>query len=354
MTMQRILKVAGTAAVAAAIASTAALAGGKTEFKNFGQVGFVPMSMTADGSKIVGTAYFGAPGFYYTDAEGVVTIGGGCGAGTFSISGDGSTIVGCTIDENGKQVAAKWLGNESWQSLGSVAGAVSCDSGLSSSWGVDYHGQTAVGLAYLAQLCRAHAGSWDLVGGGPATDLGSLVPNAYTRANAISGDGHTIAGWQDDQVGQRQGATWVDGVESSLLTASGDHVGEIAWINYDGTSMCGSGYPYGSTDAWVWTAKGGFTAISTGPIYKNNVVAIAASDDGSMVIGIARDPQGTPKGWFFSKGKLTWMGDYLAKKRMAAGWTGTIPTTISPDGKTLAGQGINPDGQIEGWVINNF
>jgi uncharacterized membrane protein len=354
MTMQRILKGAGVAGLAVAMASTAALAGGKIEFKNFGQVGFVPMSMTADGSKIVGTAYFGAPGFYYTEAEGLVTIGGGCGAGTFSISGDGSTIAGCTMDENDKQVAAKWLGGEDWLSLGSVPGAVSCDASLSSSWGVDYYGHTAVGLAWLAQQCRAHAGSWDLVGGGPATDLGSLVDNRATRANGISGDGHVIIGWQDDEFGQRQGAKWIDGVESPVLTASGENVGEVQWINFDGTAMCGSSYPYGSSDAWVWNAKGGYTTISTGPIYKNNVVAIAASDDGSMVIGIGRDPQGTPKGWLFSKGKLTWMSDYLAKKHMAAGWTGTIPTAISADGNTLAGQGINPDGQVEGWVIKNF
>jgi uncharacterized membrane protein len=353
MTMQRILKGAGMAGLAVAVASTA-WAGGKTEFKNFGQVGFVPMSLTADGSKAVGTAYFGAPGFTWSENEGLVTIGGGCGAGTFSISGDGSTVVGCTLDENGKQVAAKWLGGEDWLSLGSVPGAVSCDASLSSSWGVDYFGHTAVGLAWLAQQCRAHAGSWDLVGGGPATDLGSLVTNRATRANGISGDGQVIVGWQDDQFGQRQGAQWVGGVESSVLTPAGDHVGEVAWVNFDGTAMCGSNYPYGSPDAWVWTSRDGFTTINTGPIYKNNVAGISASDDGSIVIGIARDPLGNAKSWFYTHGKLTWMSEYLGKKHLAAGWTDVRLTAISADGNTIAGYGLNTDHQVEGFVIKNF
>lgn len=354
MTMQRVLKGAGAVAFAVAVASNAAAAGQKTEFVRFGQTGYTPMSLTADGSKAVGTAYFGAPGFTWTEAAGLVTIGGGCGAGTFSISGDGSTIAGCTIDENGKQVAAKWLGGEDWQSLGSVPGAVSCDASLSATWAVDYFGHTAVGLAWLAQQCRAHAGSWDLVSGGPATDLGSLVPNRATRANGISGDGQVIVGWQDDQFGQRQGAMWVGGVESSVLTPSGDHVGEVAWVNYDGSAMCGSNYPYGSPDAWVWNSRDGFTTINTGPIFKNNVAGIAASDDASIVIGIARDPLGNAKGWFFSHGKLTWMSEYLAKKNLAAGWTNVLVTAISADGNTIAGYGINTNGQVEGYVIKNF
>ena len=356
--MVRNLKIAGVMTLVVALAATAALAGGaKPAFTGLGAPFMVPSGMTADGSKIVGTGYFGAPAFYWTAAEGVVEIGGGCGAGTASISGDGSTIVNCTIDDNGSQVAARWLGDTSWQSLGSVAGAVPCDISLSSSWGIDYSGRTAVGLVWLAQQCRAHAGSWDLVVGGPATDLGSLVERNASRANAISGDGHVIAGWQDGDTGSRQGARWIDGIEEYVLTPAGENVGEVATVNFDGSVMAGSNIPYGTNNAWVWTAQKGFTVItSTGPPAVWTIFAAAASDDGSVVGGIARDQMGNAKGWiWFAKGgKFVWMSDYIAKNRLAPGWKIAIVGAISADGSVLAGMGLNPSGQVEGWTIRNF
>jgi hypothetical protein len=357
--MKGTLKIAGLLGIVAAVAVTTVLAGGpaKPTFIALDQTYMVPQSISADGSKIAGTAYFGSPAFYWTASEGVVLIGGGCGAGTATVSGDGSTIVNCIIDENGYQVAAKWLGGTDWLSLGSVEGAVPCDRDLSSSWGIDYTGQTAVGLVWLAQLCRAHAGSWDLVNGGPATDLGSLVDGRSSRANAISGDGQTIVGWQDGEFGSRQGAKWVGGVESWVLTPAGEYVGEVAYVNYDGTVMAGSNLPYGTNNAWVYTPKKGFQTIAApNPVIWAQTAASAASDDGSLVGGLCRDQNGNPKGWIWSaKGeKFTWMADYLAKNRLAAGWTIGAVSAISADGSTLAGLGIDPDGIVRGWVLQNY
>ncbi len=358
--MRGFLNTASIAAIVVAIAASAAVAGGpvKPTFIALDQSYMVPMSMTTDGSKVVGTGYFGSPAFYWTAAEGVVLLGGGCGAGTAAISGDGSTIVNCIIDDNGKAVAAKWLGGTNWQSLGSVAGAVPCDADLSSAWGIDGTGSTAVGLVWLAQQCRAHAGSWDLVSGGPATDLGSFGERAASRANAISGDGHTIAGWQDDpDTGQREGAKWVDGVESYVVTPAGDHVGEVAFVNHDGTVMAGSSLPYGTGNGWVYTPKKGFQTFGpANPIFWYTATA-ASSDDGSIVGGVSRDQNtGTPRGWIwtFKGGKFVWMDDYMAKNKLAAGWSIGAVMTISADGSTLAGYGIDPDGIVRGWILQNF
>jgi uncharacterized membrane protein len=286
-----------------------------------------------------------------------VEIGGGCGAGTASISGDGSTIVNCMIDDSGNEVAARWLGDTSWQSLGSVAGGVPCGTSLSSSWGIDYTGRTAVGLVWLAQECRAHAGSWDLVAGGAATDLGSFVERNASRANAISGDGHVIVGWQDGDTGSRQGARWVDGVEEYVLNPAGEGVGEVAFVNFDGTVMAGSNLPYGTFNGWVWTAQKGFTAIDFPIIIGGwRVATTSASGDGSLVGGVARDSNGNPNGWIWqAKGrKLIWMNDYVAKNKLAPGWSIAIVSAISEDGSILTGMGLNPSGQVEGWILRNF
>lgn len=341
-------------AAAAALVGTAAIAGApKTSFTPMGVPFFVPTAISDDGSKVVGSGYFGPPIFYYTAAEGVVPIGGGCTSGVPSISGDGGTIVACTFDENGHEVAAKWLGGTDWQSMGSVPGAVACDAFLSSVWDVDYTGSTAVGLAWLPQQCQAHAGSWDVAAGGPAVDLGSTTPNAASRANTISGNGQIIAGWQDTEFGSRQGARWVGGVEDLVLTEDGDPVGEVAFLNFDGTVMAGSNVPYGTVNAWVWTSRHGFTAIpAPGPVW-TQMVATGASEDGSIVIGIGRT-QSDQKAWVFTKGRLTFLKDYLAKKNLAAGWTIPGAAAISADGKTIVGWGTNPDGAVEGYVIANF
>jgi hypothetical protein len=48
------------------------------------------------------------------------------------------------------------------------------------------------------------------------------------------------------------------------------------------------------------------------------------------------------------------MDDYLAKKGLAPGWRIGSLNAISGDGKTLAGYGINPNGDVEGFVLENF
>lgn len=346
----------GTMAAVAATAIGIAVAGpARMTFEPLGETNLVPISMTADGSKIVGSAYFGAPVFTWTADEGVVIIGGGCDAGQPMISGDGSTIFGTACDEFGQGQAAKWVGGEDWQVLGSVPGAVPCGTSLSSGWGVNYDGSKGVGLVWLAQICRAHAGMWDLDAMDGAVDLGSTVPDRATRANAISGDGHVIAGWQDDAFGSRQGAIWVDGVEQDLLTADGKHVGEVFSINYDGSVMTGTYIPYGeSENGWVWTAQNGFTVIQ-GLAFFPTVLPLDATEDGSIVVGMFRERlNGTTRPFVYQHKKATLLADILRKKGLAQGWDLRTIAAISDDGTTLTGWGLNPDGYIEGYVIHNF
>ena len=355
---QRILKGLGVASLAVALATTATFAAPKPTFTPLGVPGAQVWGMSADGSKLVGLDGASGEYFYWTRAEGVVRIGGGGDAGRVVVSGNGNVIAGTIFDENGNGVSAKWLGGADWQPLESIPAAVPCDTSLSSAWGIDFFGQTLVGLGWLPQVCRAHGAVWDLVNGGPATDLGSLVEGSASRANAISGDGHVIVGWQDSSFGGRNGARWVDGAGEVILTPAGEYVGEVAATNYDGTAMSGDNYRYGSGTryAWVWTAGKGFTQIDSGPIYVYNAVT-SMSANGSVVGGVAREPSvGRPRGWIFRNGKFTWMTEQvIGKKKLAPGWIINAITAISADGRTIAGEGINPVTKFpEGFVIENF
>jgi uncharacterized membrane protein len=339
---------------AAAVLVAAAAPPTETAFVPFGVPDLIPQGITADGSKVVGAAYGGAPYFTWTQSEGIVRIGGGGYAGQPAISGDGSTIFGTTLDQNDIQQAAKWLGGTQWQPLGSVAGGVPCDTSLSSGYDVSYDGRLGVGLAYLPDQCKAHAASWDLGDGGPATDLGSLVPTRATRANTISGDGHVIGGWQDMN-GPRMGARWVDGMETVLQTANGAPVGEVRHTNYDGTVMVGSYYPIGSDDGWLWTQSQGFTALTSPSRVYSAVFPLATSDDGALIFGAVQSrSNGQTRAVFWRHDQPTYLRDYLAARGLAAGWDMRWITAASADGGTITGWGLNPNLRIEGFVITNF
>ena len=228
-------------------------------FTATGVIDMLPTSMSDDASIVVGVGTFGAPNLYYTEAGGVVVIGDGCPSGNTSISGDGTTVVGCNTDAQGNWNAAKWLGGTSWLDLGTVDGGVSCDLFLSGSYGVNQDGSLAVGLLYLPQLCKASAGTWDLTNGG-ASELPNLFGsgNTYTRANAVNADGSVIVGWQDQLSGQRTAAKWVNGVEELILTPSGGFNGEAQAVSADGNTIVGGGYDFGSS-AWIWRPKQGVT-----------------------------------------------------------------------------------------------
>src|SRR5690349_13383913 len=117
------------------IASVNAIAA--ISFVPTGAVDMIPTSISDDGSIVVGNGTFGVPNLYYTESGGAVVIGDGCFSGLPAISGDGTTILGCHVDVNGNENAAKWLGGTSWLDLGSEAGAVPCGTLLSGSYGVN-------------------------------------------------------------------------------------------------------------------------------------------------------------------------------------------------------------------------
>jgi len=85
----------------------AASAKAEVGFFPTGVIDMIPTSMTDNSSIVVGVGTFGAPNLYYTEAGGAVVIGDGCGSGLSAISGDGTTIVGCNVNSDGKFNAAK-------------------------------------------------------------------------------------------------------------------------------------------------------------------------------------------------------------------------------------------------------
>ena len=328
----------------------------QTTFTPTGVIDMIPTSMSDDASIVVGSGTFGAPNLYYTEASGASVIGDGCGSGLPAISGDGTTVVGCNVNSDGKYNAAKWLGGTSWLDLGTVDGGVACDIFLSGSYGIDHDGSLAVGLVYLPQICKAGAGTWDLINGGPATALPALFGEAtYSRANAVNADGNVIVGWQDQLSGERTAAKWVDGVEELILTASGGFNGEAMAVSADGQTIVGGGFNFGR-GAWIWHAGTGVRSIGARG-GDGRFTALDVSDDGNVVVGFIRRLRfGFPaqRGFIWNEGEgATNLDAFLAKRGVVvpAGWILSVASVISADGKTIYGWGSNPDGLIEMFKI---
>lgn len=102
-----------------------------------------------------------------------------------------------------------------WLPMGSEPGGLPCGSGVSSAY--DTNNETAVGLFWRAQLCRAVGGTWDVAAGLAGPPLETTVPNRATRGNAINDDGANM--------------------------------GEAMGLTNDGTVMWGASYRFDGTAA---------------------------------------------------------------------------------------------------------
>ena len=332
------------------VATTLSAFAGAT-FKATGIIDMIPSSMSDDASIVVGAGIYGVPNLYYTEAGGATVIGDGCASGIPAISGDGTTVLGCHADAQGLSNAARWLGGTSWLDLGTVAGGIPCDSSLSGSYGVNQDGTLAAGLVYLPSLCKAGAGTWDLVNGGPATLLPSLFgETTYSRANAVNADGSVIVGWQDQLTGERTAAKWVNGVEELILTSDGSLNGEALAVSANGRVIVGTNYGYAGHQAWIW--REGENVI---PIGRNGAdhVAVDVSDDGGVVVGFVRRGFTSDAFIWGKRNGTSSLYSYITNRGavVPAGWQLSVASLVSPDGRTIYGWGFNPDNLIEMFKV---
>jgi probable HAF family extracellular repeat protein len=216
--------------MATALVAPAVIAGTTATFTPVGPLDANVLSMSADGSVLVGAKIFGAPAFRWTREGGTQNI--GDAFGQVSVSRDGSRIVG-DITFRGHTTAAIWQGGTNWRSLGGYPGSDGCPD-LSDAFAVSDGGEVVVGLGWDG--CDATGFRWEQATG--MVSLGSLDGNA-SRANDLSANGQVIVGWDDSDVGDRRGARWVNGVESLLAQPGGLFLGGAEATNADGSVIVG-------------------------------------------------------------------------------------------------------------------
>ena len=82
-------------------------------------------------------------------------------------------------------------------------------------------------------------------------------------------------------------------------------------------------------------------------------IAAALSDDGNVVVGMSGWAPPTDAFIWTPETKMVKMIDYLTSKGITGfnRWVLVSATAVTPDGKVIAGNAINPDGWAEGWIV---
>lgn len=325
-----------------------------------------------------------------TTFSGIGILPGGTASSVRGISADGTTVVGVS-NTGGLDLPARWTASTTLRALptlpttgflGNLARQVSAD------------GSVVTGNS------NGRAFRWTNTGGpeGTTTDLGVLHPSGEGFSNAwgISDDGDTILGtaqnvsgfdvfrWTTSGGMNSEGffdaqalspdGNWytaLDAVPNGPFITDGATtipIDAIAGVNNPtritaavsrfGTHVVGTGdvvQTSGFTfqQAFIWSAA---TLVTTAlPDLPGGLASCAAldlSDDASKVVGWASASTGrTATIWI--NGVPQPLTTYLTSSGVTGftGWRLTSATAISPDGQFIAGDGTNPQGRSEGWIV---
>lgn len=334
-----------------------ALGGGVASFTPMGDLpggmyASIPMSISADGSKVVGISLdaAGNQAVSWTSTGGLRTLGDLPGGNTdsraYSVSGNGAVIVGHSYAAQGIR-AFRWTELTGMVQLGnpppghdSYAQAVSTD-------GVYAFGDSGSSVSRAVR--------WDP--NGVVRELGELPGGSVgSGATACSADGRYAAGVSISSNGDEAFRWSIEGGMVPLGDLPGGGFESRPWgMSADGAVVIGQGRSTLGQEAFRWTSAGGMVGLGDLPGGDVASVAKAVSADGSIVVGWGEEAgdRGAAFVWDEIHG-MRRIRDVLVALGLGAqiqGWRLNAAVGISADGTTIVGTGYNPNNQDEGWVV---
>jgi probable HAF family extracellular repeat protein len=306
--------------------------------------------VSADGSVIIGVGSSvngrGRELFRWTESGGMVGLPGNYAD---DVSGDGSVIVGTSINVNGTE-AFCWTESGDMVPLpfylyhSTVASGVSGDGSVIVGYGKSFDDYTNIDVyeAFRWTESGGMVGLGDLRGG-----------RFYSVASDVSGDGSVIVGTSIN----------VNGTEAFRWTESGGMVGlgdlpgggfysDNSRVSGDGSVIVGYSQSVNGYEAFRWTEWGGMVGLGDLDGDQFYSYANGVSGDGSVIVGTSQSFNGSEAfRWTQETGMVSLKETLIGKGLDVSGWT-LKSATISADGFTIVGGGINPSGQYEAWVAN--
>jgi len=297
--------------------------------------------------------------FLFTPAGGIVEVG-PFGENMYlkaanGISADGGVIVG-QVSTDFIQSLRPFVWTPAHGPI--VLSGFPGNTGAAAALAVSADGRTVVGYSDLnisLTNAKAEAFRWSARDG--MARLGDFPGGYfYSSATAVSGDGSVIVGSSSGALGLQAfrwtrlgglaGLGWLTEVEFRNSEAFG--------VSEDGSTVVGASNSPSGREAFVWTAASGMTGLGDfpGPWGGFSSEAHAASGDGAIIVGWGSTQNGTEAFIWSAASGMRLLADVLINDYGLdlAGWTLASADAITADGLTIAGDGINPSGQIEGWV----
>lgn len=312
------------------------------------------------------------------------------------ISPDGSVVVGGTSPLMSGR-AWRWSALEGLVDLGDLPPAPTIAKAMGASWNGEFVAGTGT-IACGTISCTHRAWRWSAAGG--MVSLGTLGgPSSW--GYAISGDGSVVVGISEKNGSGFRAFRWEQGQGMvDLGLPAGFQHAFAEGVSLDGAVVVGHAMDGASTwHAWRWKSAGGLQLLGDLPGGTVTSYAVAASADGSVVVGRSGSTGGMEAFRWSSAEGMVGLGDLpggnfdsealgisgdgariVGRSSTAGGmgggaflwdeahgmrslfqvlqgehgldltgWILSAATAISADGRTIAGYGVNPSGQMEAW-----
>ena len=268
----------------------------------------------------------------------------------FAVSDDGTAVAGLlTLRQPQHVLAFRWTPEEGIRVLGDLPGGARQSFGM----GISGDGERVVGYSASDRADDVESFLWTPALG--MVGLGAQTGGRYffSAAFDISADGRVVVGVTDGPRGNEPYRWTAETGFQTLAPEAGPWFGTAYGVSRDGSVVVGKILTGGETsaEAFRWSEQDGFEYLGVLP---GTVISIATdvSDDGRVVVGWC-EPGFVPFVWTPETGmrNLFQIATDDLGFELRPSQIGTVDA-VSGDGRTVAGQGYAPNGQLEGFVLH--
>lgn len=311
-----------------------------------------PRDISANGAVVVGQSWVSDhyAAYRWSFETGMVSLD-SVESTAYATSADGSIVVGSRTVPGGRSRAFRWT-----ESTGNVLLPFFPGVGtnpLSRAQGISANGVVIVGSCTEPVNRELVPVRWT----GEAPEA---LDTARADSHGASANGSVIIGSRATGAGWFEAFRWTSGTGIVGLGAlSGDRTESYAAdISDDGSVVIGSSSYDGilsHLQAFRWTPANGMVGLGLVPGYTRSA-AQSVTGDGSTIVGFSDGGLGgAPFIWTLGRGirplQAMLENDYGVN---LSGWTLSIAWGISADGTAIVGEGWNPSGQTETWLVSGL
>ena len=308
-----------------------------------------PTGVSLDGSVVVGESEGanGTEAFRWSAATGMQGLGDLAGGDfysiAFAVSPDGQAVTGWGTTAAGRE-AFLWKAGGGMQGLGDVAGG----NGFTAGRGVNDGGTIVIGSARNPSGWQTMR--WTATGG--MYSMGDLIGDNNTVVMAVSPDCVHYVGFGAGPQGTEAYRGSVTGVKQRLGSLLAFPFSSNAYgLSPDGSIVVGSSSVALGREAFIWTEATGMLSLGDLPGGRVDSSAEAVSADGGVIVGYGTTAEDIRAVMWNRERAILDLNEYLPSLGIVlGGWILETANAVTPDGSVIVGSGINPEGEMEGWI----